>query len=75
MNYNEFFKSESKFYIFALLNTEGETRSKLLKMTYTCYAKKEMAVKWYNNILEIIKEENNQEAEEKLKELYENMIF
>ena len=68
---SQYFKSRSDMYVFILVHTDGETRSKLLSIRYGHFSSKERAKKWYDKIYVEVKDHDK--AVEKLTEIYECM--
>lgn len=73
------FTSKASEYIFYLLELDGETRLKKLKVTKSHYSNKEKAKKWRNDIAKVIHSDKchhprADEATSKLIELYEGMV-
>jgi hypothetical protein len=77
---DNFFKSDGAKYIFALTETDRQTRMKILGITEMHYHSKEKADEWKQEIesaIESCKNENYSSytvAIDKLYELYNNMI-
>lgn len=74
-----FFTSKASEYIFYLLELDGETRLKKLKVTKTHYSNKQKATKWRNDIIKVIHSDKcdhprADEAASKLAEIYKGML-
>lgn len=72
-----YFKNEEAKIIFALVELEGKSQMKLLGMTYSHYASKEIAESWYEKIKEKIKNSEHKMkdvANKNLEKLYKGMI-
>jgi len=75
----KYFKTDADKYIFALLELDGPSRTKVLGITKKMYSSKELADKWYMNILENIHDRSSSDGEAqkalvKLNTLYGEMI-
>lgn len=78
IKYDDFFKSETHKYLFALLYTDKKLRMKLLDISEELYENENAAKSWRNKILKLIHPDNCElegakEAIEKLNELYARM--
>jgi L-rhamnose mutarotase len=75
---DNYFKSEESKYIFALVETDGKVREKMLNISLSLYEDKEAAKKWRSQIAKIVHPDtctlpNAEKAMVKLNELYEGM--
>lgn len=75
----KYFKTDADKYIFALLELDGTSRTKILGITKKMYYSKKLADEWYMQILEAIhtrtpSDGEAQKALVKLNKLYSNMI-
>lgn len=78
IKYDDFFKTETHKYLFALLYTDKKLRMKLLGISEELYENETEAKAWRNKILKQIHPDNcaiegAKEAIEKLNELYAGM--
>lgn len=74
---DKYFVSESAKYIFALLETDCDTRSKLLGITVDLYRDKVKADAWYRDILAGLGDDVSYEvleARQELTGIYNRMI-
>lgn len=73
-----YFKSEASEFIFILVKLDGDVRLKFLGVNKTHFRNKEIAIEWYNNILNILHTESTHPlynyAMIELNELYKAMI-
>ena len=78
-NDDQYFKSLQHRYIFALVELDGESREKLLKITRELYNDKDKAKSWRDKIVKLIHPdvctiEGSDKAVAKLNELYSRMV-
>ena len=60
----EYFKSEADKIIFALLETDGKTRSSLLGITEDLYSDEQICEEWYAKLSAILESSTNKRVEE-----------
>lgn len=74
-----YFVNENREYVFYLTQMDGKGRTKKLGNSLELYHDKDLATKWYNDILKKLDLENNQDedtlvAEAILNQFYASMI-
>lgn len=74
-NYKDYFISKEAFVIFALTNTDGATRSRLLGIKKSYYLNNKKATEWYNAINSVITDKHPMfcEAHTELNKIYRRM--
>lgn len=75
---NNYFSSDSAFFIFVLVHLDGRNRAKLLGITPELYESEKKSKEWRNSIIKFVhpdycKHPEAGEATAKLNELYEGM--
>lgn len=67
----DYFKSEADKLIFALLETDGKTRMRLIGSSEELYYNRDKLEDWYTKTSEILDKSSNKKAEEAKKKLLE----
>lgn len=71
-----YFNNDAEMYIFILVHMDGKRRMKYLNSNDELYEDREVATKWFDNILSRIEHCNHSDTKKaicKLKDIYSNM--